>query len=112
MQINENKFLYFFFNFFHSNILAESILIQAKKISLDKDKATSIFEDEVVVKTEYGVIKSDFVEYNKKGFLVFKENVAEDIKKVVETEYAEYFEINKIFKTEGLTRIITSEVIL
>ena len=109
----KNKFFIFLFSiFFHSNILAESISIQAKKISLDKDKATSIFEDEVVVKTEYGVIKSDFAEYNKKkGFLVFKENVkAEDIKKnVVETEYAEYSEINKIFKTEGLTRIITSE---
>ena len=80
----KNKFFIFLFSiFFHSNILAESISIQAKKISLDKDKATSIFEDEVVVKTEYGVIKSDFAEYNKKkGFLVFKENVkAEDIKK-------------------------------
>ena len=46
---------------------AENLVIEAKNISLDKNKETSIFEKEVIVKTDDNkIIKSDYAEYNKK----------------------------------------------
>ena len=59
------KILLFFFYFTQS--FAENINIQAKNISIDKDKEISVFENEVKVITENGItIKSDYAEYNKK----------------------------------------------
>ena len=54
---------------------AENLVIEAKNISLDKNKETSIFEKEVIVKTDDNkIIKSDYAEYNKKKKLsIFKE---------------------------------------
>ena len=52
---------------------AENLVIEAKNISLDKNKETSIFEREVIVKTENNkIIKSDYAEYNKKKLSIFK----------------------------------------
>ena len=52
---------------------ADNLTIQAKNISLDKNKEISIFEKEVVVKTENNkIIKSDYAEYSKKEFFIFK----------------------------------------
>ena len=45
--------------------------IEAKNISLDKNKETTIFEKDVIVKTETGdVIKSEFAEYNRSSGLI------------------------------------------
>ena len=102
----------FFLFFFPTNLLAENLLIQAKNITLDKDGRTSVFTNEVVIETKEKIIKSNFVKYNKEtGYLIIKDNVvATDNKQnTVFTNYAEYYEKEKIFKTKGSTKIITSD---
>ena len=97
---------------FFSNTFAEELLIQAKNITLDKDKVTTIFENDVVVKTKNKTIKSQYVKYNKKiGLLILKKSiVAEDNENnVITSENAEFNENNGIFKTFGPTNIFTSE---
>ena len=55
------------------NLYAENISIEANNISLDNNDSSSIFENEVVVKTKDKVIYSDFAKYNKKkGLLILK----------------------------------------
>ena len=92
---------------------AENLFIQSKKISIDKEREVSIFEDDVFAKTENdNTIKSDYAEYDKKkGIIIFKNNViAFDSKNnIIETSFAEYNELNKIFKSKGFTKITTSE---
>ena len=110
-----NNFIYIllFFLLNVTGVHCENILIQAKNITLEKDRELSIFRNEVTIKTEDGnLIKSDYAEYNKKkGIIVLKNNIiATDTRdNQIETEYAEYFEKNKIFKSRGPTKIITSE---
>ena len=102
----------FFSVFFSINSFAENMLIQAKNISLDKDGKTSVFTNEVVIETKEKIIKSNYVKYNKEtGYLLIKDNVVATDKKqnTVITEYAEYFENEKIFKSKGFTKVITSE---
>ena len=97
---------------FFSNALAENLLIQAKNITLDKDKVTTIFENDVVVKAKNKTIKSQYVKYNKKtGLLILKKNIiAEDNNNnIITAENAEFDENKEIFKTFGPTNIITSE---
>jgi LPS-assembly protein len=97
---------------FFSKGSTENISIEAKNISIDKDKVTSIFKNEVVVKTKDKTIKSDYVKYNKKtGLLIIKNNIiVKDINNnTIRTNYAEYNERNQIFKSIGLTNIETSE---
>ena len=49
----KNKFLITFFFLLVNNILsAENISIESKNIILDKNKNTSIFENEVIIKTD------------------------------------------------------------
>ena len=51
----KSKILFIFFLFlYYSNVFAESIFIESKNISIDKIKETSIFENEVNVKTKDG----------------------------------------------------------
>ena len=92
---------------------SENILIESKNISIEKKREVTIFKEDVIVKTEDEYeIKSQYGEYNKKtGTLVLKDKIkAKDEKNnIVETNFAEYNEFTKIFKTIGLTRIITSE---
>ena len=86
--------------------------IQSKNISINKNDETTIFENEVVVKTENKTITSDFVKYDKKKeFLILRKNiVAKDNKNnIIEADYAEYSDLKKIFITTGLTKITTSE---
>ena len=98
---------------FSSITLAENLLIQSKNVTLDKKKGTSVFENEVIVKTLDGnVIKSDFAEYDKTSSLIkFKKNViATDVNNnIIQTEYAEYNEKTEIFKSLGPTEILTSK---
>ncbi len=101
----------FIFQFF-SNAFAENLQIQAKNITLDKDKVTTVFENDVVVKTKNKIIRSQYVKYNKKvGLLILKNNiVAEDNNNnIITAENAEFDENEEIFKTIGPTNIITSE---
>ncbi|MDC0943022.1 hypothetical protein OAR49_00090 [Pelagibacteraceae bacterium] len=102
----------FFSILFSINLFADDIFIQAKIISLDKDGQTTVFKNEVVVKTEGKIIKSDFVKYNKsEGYLVIKDNVVatDEKQNIVKTNFAEYYEQDRIFKSKGPTTIITSE---
>ena len=75
--------------------LAENLIIEAKNITLDKDKVTTIFENQVVVKSENKIFKSEYVKYNKKsGYLVLKDNVevVDNKNNIITTNHAEYFE--------------------
>ena len=81
--------------------LAENLIIEAKNIILDKDKVTTIFENQVVVKSKDKVFKSEYVKYNKKsGYLVLKDNVevVDDKNNIITTNHAEYFEMKKFLK--------------
>ncbi len=101
--------IYFFFNTY---LVAENLTIEAKKITLDKEKNLSIFEQEVVVTTENGIIQSDYLEYDKnKNFLKLKGNVVVEDKKnnILKTNDATYNKIKKIFNSIGDTEILTSE---
>ena len=87
----------------------ENLLIESKKISINKEKEVTIFENEVEVKTQEGYfIKSDFAEYNKKkGVLTFKNNiVATDIKTLFQQILLNMMKI-KNFKSIGVTTIKT-----
>ena len=99
--------------FFNNIVFSENLLIESKNISLDKNKETSIFQDEVKIQTEDGkIINSSFAEYNKKtGLIVLKNNIkAIDVENnIIETNYAEYNDKTKIFKTIGNTKIITTK---
>ncbi len=109
----KNKILIVFFYFlFTIKVVASEIQIQAKNITLDKDQVTSIFKDEVLIKSEGKEIISDFVEYNKKnGYLILKNNIKAKDKQnnVIETQYAEYDEKKKLFITKGPTKFVSSE---
>ena len=108
----KNKFLVIIIFLFQTTLKAENVQIEAKNITLDKDQTTSIFENEVVVRTEDKIIKSDYLKYNKKNrFLIFKKNiVAEDnLGNIIRTDYAEYDEKKKNFLSKGPTKIITSQ---
>ena len=67
----KNKFfLILFCIFLSTKALAQNLSIEAKKITLDKEKRVSIFENEVKIKTDKVSIKSDYLEYDKNiGFL-------------------------------------------
>ncbi len=107
-------FLSIFFLIFIKNVLhAENLLIEAKSVSIDKNTQTSIFKQDVIVKTDdNNTIKSQYAEYNKKlKFLIFKNDIeAVDSKNNrIFTDQAEYDENIKVFKSMGKTKIITSE---
>ena len=112
----KNKFKIFFFLFLLSsgNILfAENILIESRNIILDKNKNTSIFENDVIIKTENNYIfKSDYAEYNKSNkIILLKDNIRafDNKNNLVESNYAEYNEVSKELKSKGITKITTNE---
>ena len=63
--------------FFSNNLFAKNLLIQAKNISIDKNKKITIFKNKVSIQTEDNyLITSDFAEYNKKtGIIILKKNI-------------------------------------
>ena len=110
----KNKLLIFFIFLFYSlKVHAENVFIEAKNISLDKNRKISIFESEVKVKTSDGYeITSDLAEYNKDtGILILKKNITgvDKYNNIIKTEFAKYIEETKIFTTVGSTKISTSE---
>ena len=64
----KNKiFIFFIFLFFSKAFALENLDIKSKKISVDKKKEITIFQDEVIIKDEMNnVIKSDYVIYDNK----------------------------------------------
>jgi len=98
---------------FSGNSLAENILIEAKKISLDKKNQISIFEDDVNVSTLDGNnIKSEYATYNKiKEVIKLKKNIVatDKEKNTIYTESAEYDKKKDFFRSVGNTKIVTSE---
>ena len=109
----KSKFFTILYLFFYStNLFADNLSIQAKNISIDKDMETSIFKDEVTVKSDKKLIKSDYVKYNKKlGYLLIKDNIlaTDDKNNSIQASTAEYYQESKILKTSGKTKIITSD---
>ncbi len=93
--------------------MADNIIIEAKNITLNKNQKSSLFENEVKVKTKEGyIIKSDSADYNKEtGILILKKNIIgyDDKKNTIKANFAKYNENTKIFLTVGPTKIITSE---
>ena len=53
----KNAFTFAYYIFFNSKLLAENISIIAKNISINKDDNTTIFENEVLVKTKIRLLK-------------------------------------------------------
>ena len=97
---------------FFNNLLADTVSITAKKVSLDKEKNISIFENDVVVKTRNKILKSDFAKYFRgEGFLILKKNISiiDEKNNVLQTEHAEFFEKDEILKTIGKTKVETIE---
>ena len=91
---------------------AEDLSIQAKNITLDKNKKTTVFQNNVIVETVDKKITSQFAELNKETQqIILKDNVvAEDkFKNIIKTTYAEYDDKNKIFKTIGPTSLVSSK---
>ena len=110
----KNSFIFLFFLIIiNSSAIAENILIESKNIFLEKKNEITVFEKDVIVKTENGdIIKSDYAKYNKKeGLLILKNNIVAIDKEnnIIETQYAEYDEKFKIFRSNGPTKVITSE---
>ena len=75
--MKNNYFFIFFSTFIFANAYAENLFIQSKNITLDKNREISIFENEVLVRTEENnEIISDYAEYDKKkGLITFKNNI-------------------------------------
>ena len=110
----KNKFLIIIFLIcFSISSKAENLKIESKEITLSKANNTSIFENDVTIKTNEGKeIFSDFAEYNKKlGLIKLKGNikVVDDKNNIIETNYAEYNEKEQLLETKGDTKIVTSE---
>ncbi len=110
--MKNNLIIFFISLFISTSAIAENLLIQAKSISIDKDGMTSVFKDEVIIETKEKIIKSDYAKYNKKtGFVLLKDNIiATDNKNnTILTEFAEYYEKDKILVSKGPTNVITSD---
>ena len=110
----KNKFLVFFILIFFSSILkAENLLIESKKIVLEKQKEFSIFEGDVVITTaDNNIIKSDYAEYDKKkGIIILKKDVLaiDNKKNEISSNYAIYNENLKVLQSIGFTKITTAE---
>ena len=69
----KNNFIFtIIFVFFSNTLLADSIEIKSKNISLDKNNNVSILKGNVEIKTSDGkIIKTEYAEYNKKINILF-----------------------------------------
>ena len=55
----------------NQNVLAESVFIESKSITLNKSDETSIFKDEVKIRTyDNNNISSEYAEYDKKKGII------------------------------------------
>ena len=111
--MKNNFFLTFLLIFYSSYLNAENLLIESKKITIDKNNELSIFEEEVVITTsEKNIIKSDYAEYNKKkGIITLKKNIKaiDNKENIIDADFAIYNENFKRLNSLGPTKITTSE---
>lgn len=114
--MKNKKILTFFVSFvifFNNSLFAENIKISSKNITVDKNKKTTIFENQVSVTTTDGDnIKSEYAEYNKeKGILILKDNISFIDKKnnILKTNYIQYNELEETLFTKGITQITTAD---
>ena len=110
----KSNFFIILISFFYIEIcFSKNLFIEARNISIEKKNEFTVFENDVVVKTEDNYeIKSQYGEYNKKtGILILKDNIKgiDNKKNLIETEFAQYNEISKVLETKGQTKITTSE---
>tara|TARA_A100001015_G_scaffold305404_1_gene398088 strand:+ start:2673 stop:4253 length:1581 start_codon:yes stop_codon:yes gene_type:complete len=110
----KNKIIIILFSLFSFEIVnSENLLIESKIVTIDKKKNSSIFKEDVFVKTSDNFsINSQYAEYDKKnGILLFKNKVkgTDDKNNIIETEHAKYNEVSNTLKTFGPTKIITSD---
>ena len=75
--MKNNIFISLFLILFSQSLKAENVLIESKKITLEKNAELSIFEENVVITTsENNIIKAEYAEYDKKnGVITLKNNV-------------------------------------
>ena len=108
-----NKFFIIFFTIFLSKIsFAENLDIVAKKIFVDKNNEITIFENDIILKDDDNLIKSEFAKFNKKlNFFTLRDNILIEDKhgNKLYSDYATYDKNKKIFKSIGKTKVITSE---
>ena len=110
--MKNNFFIFFFTIIVSSHLCAENLFIEAKNITLDKDKNTTVFKDNVSIKTIDKTITSQFAEYNKsKEIIILKDGVlAKDkFQNTIQTNYAVYDNNKNLFETEGSTILVTAE---
>lgn len=111
--MKSNLLFFLIFIIFESSLFAKNINIESKNILIKKENENTVFEDEVLIKTEDNyTIKSDYANYDKKNeFIILKNNIIaiDDKKNIIKTNYAEYDGKSKIFKSLGPAEIITSE---
>ena len=109
----KNNFLILLLIFIvNSKLCAEDIFIEAKNITLNKERKTTIFKNNVIAKTKNTKIKSEFAEYNKvTQEIILKNNIIanDKLNNEIKTNFAEYNNINKLFKTIGPTTLLTAE---
>ena len=86
-----------------NNVFAENISIQAKDITLDKNKKTSVFKNDVsIITEEKNTIKSNYAEFDRrKNIIRLRGNIIakDNLNNTVSSEYAEYDNNTKIFKS-------------
>ncbi len=96
----------------NTKLYCENLLIEARDITLDKTKKTTVFENDVILKTDNKIVKSKFAEYYKeKEEVILKNNVyaKDNFNNIIETEFAKFNKLKGIFNTLGPTKLITSE---
>ena len=94
----KNRILSILIIFFSTELYSKDLLIEAKSITIDKDKKVTLFQNNVVVKTSDKQITSEFAEFDKeKQKIILKRNiVAKDkFNNIIRTDYAEFNNINK-----------------
>ena len=95
-----------------STLYAENLFIEAKSVTLDKVKQTTIFRDNVSIVTNNKKITSQFAEYNKATEIIILKNsifAKDKFQNTIKTNYAEYDNNENIFETKGQTTLVTSE---
>ncbi len=95
------------------SLLADSLNISAKNITLDKKLQITIFENEVLIKDKQNnTIKSEYAKYDKnKNFIILKRKIVATDKfgNKFFSDNATYDEKLKVFKSIGSTKILTKE---
>ena len=111
--MKNNIFISLFLILFSQSLKAENVLIESKKITLEKNAELSIFEENVVITTsENNIIKAEYAEYDKKnGVITLKNNVVatDNRNNKLFSNFAIYNENLKKLSSVGSTKIITSE---